>query len=93
MAYLVKTTSHVNRTGLDDSIDYLGQRGQEVRGIDLWVEEDLRGQKSLVTNIQIVSLCRGTSFVSVWCKPLYDDLRELTLPVTLCSPANLAKYL
>jgi hypothetical protein len=41
---------------LDDFIYNFGQGGQEVRRIDLGVEEDLRGKKTLVADINRVFL-------------------------------------
>jgi len=54
--HLVKPSSDINRTGLDDSVDDLGKRGQEVGRVDLGVEKDFRGKESFVTDIHVVSL-------------------------------------
>ena len=56
---LVQTSSDVDGRLLDDAVDDLGKRCQEVGGVDLWVEEDLRGEESLVTDVDFV-------FLSTW---------------------------
>jgi hypothetical protein len=48
---LVQTTTNVNGARLNDSIDDLRQRSQEIAAEDLGVEENFRAQESLVTNI------------------------------------------
>lgn len=48
---LVQTTTNVNRARLNDGVNDLGQGSQEVAAEDLGVEEDLRAQESLVTNV------------------------------------------
>lgn len=41
---------------MDYGVDYFGKRSQEVGGINLGIEKDLRGQESLIANIDIVFL-------------------------------------
>ena len=53
---LVKSSTDINRRLLDNAVDDLGKRRKEVGGVDLWVEEDLRGEESLVTNVDFVFL-------------------------------------
>ena len=54
--HLVKPSSNIDRTGLNDGIDDLGQGSQEVRRVDLRVEEDLGGQESLVADVHVITL-------------------------------------
>ena len=63
---LVETTTTINRATLDSVINNLGERDQKVRGEDLGVEEGLRTQETLVTNIDIE-------------RPLGDGLNTLVL--------------
>lgn len=60
-AYLVKTTSHINGGLLDHIIDDLRERGQEVGGVDFWVEENLGGEEALISNINAVFLVARVS--------------------------------
>jgi hypothetical protein len=95
--HLVKPSSNIDRTGLNDGINDLGQGGQEVRRVDFRVEEDLGCQESLVSDVHVVTLqhmsdedknqLSRSGRIIVFAHP------KLTLPVTLCSPVNLAKYL
>jgi len=48
---LVQAAAHVDGRRLDDLVDDNGERGQEVGRVDLRVEEDLRSQEALVTDI------------------------------------------
>ena len=54
--YFVETSSHVDGRLLDDGIDDIGQRRQEIRGGNFGVEKDLGTQESLKANIDIVRL-------------------------------------
>ena len=56
---LVKSSTDINRRLLDYTVDDLGKRRKEVGGVDLWVEEDLRGEESLETDVNFV-------FLSTW---------------------------
>ena len=56
MTYLVQTTPNVNRRLLHNTIDDLWKRGKEVGRVDLWVEEDLGREETLITNIHSVFL-------------------------------------
>ena len=58
MTYLVQTTPDVNRRLLHNTIDDLWKRGKEVGRVDLWVEEDLGREETLITNIHSIFLRR-----------------------------------
>lgn len=58
MTYLVQTTPNVNRRLLHNTIDDLWKRGKEVGRVDLWVEEDLGREETLITNIHSIFLRR-----------------------------------
>lgn len=83
---LVQASSHINRRGLDDGVDNLRQGREEVGRVYFGVEEDLGAKEPLVSDIQVVFL------VSALILSLSHPA-GLTRPVTLCSPANRAKYL
>jgi hypothetical protein len=51
--YLVKRTTSINRAVLNGVIDNLGKRSQEITAVNLGVEEDLRTQESLVTDVNL----------------------------------------
>ena len=53
---LVKSSTDINRRLLDHTVDDLGKRRKEVGGVDLWIEEDLRGEESLVADVDFVFL-------------------------------------
>jgi len=53
---LVETTTTIDGAGLDGLIDEDGERGKEVAGEDLGVEEDLGGEETLVTDVDAVGL-------------------------------------
>lgn len=53
---LVEPSSHVDGRLLNDSIDYIRQRSQEIGGSDLRVEKDLRTQEPLIADIHFVWL-------------------------------------
>ena len=53
---LVKSSTDINRRLLDHAVDDLGKRRKKVGGVDLWVEEDLRGEESLVADVDFVFL-------------------------------------
>lgn len=53
---LVETTTNIDRAVLDDIVDDGGEGDGEVRGEDLGVEEDLRTQEALITDINLVGL-------------------------------------
>jgi len=53
---LVETTASIDGARLDGLIDKDGKRSEEVAGEDLGVEEDLRGQETLVTDVDRVGL-------------------------------------
>ena len=53
---LVKSSTNINRRLLNDAVDDLGKRRKEVGGVDLWIEEDLRGEESLVADVDFVFL-------------------------------------
>jgi hypothetical protein len=50
------SATDVNGGGLDDAVNNIGERGEEVGRVDFGVEEDLRGgRKSTVTSARILS--------------------------------------
>jgi hypothetical protein len=53
---LVETTTAIDGAGLNGLIDEDGERGKEVAGEDLGVEEDLRSKETLVTDVDLVGL-------------------------------------
>lgn len=53
---LVETTANIDGAVLDDVVDNSRKRDGEIRGEDLGVEEDLRTQEALVTDIDLVRL-------------------------------------
>ena len=59
-AHLVEPSPNVDGRLLNDVVDDLGKRVQEVGGIDLRVEEDLGGKEALVADVNGVFL-RGVS--------------------------------
>lgn len=48
---LVEALPYIDGRGLDDAIHDNGERGQEVGGVDLRVEEDLGGEEALVADV------------------------------------------
>jgi len=53
---LIETTASIDGARLDGLIDKDGKRSEEIAGEDLRVEEDLRSQETLVTNVDLVGL-------------------------------------
>jgi hypothetical protein len=51
IVYLVESSPDINGGRLDDVINHIRQRSQEIARIDLGVEEDFRGQEALVSDI------------------------------------------
>ena len=60
-AHLVEPSPNVDGRLLNDVVDDLGKRVQEVGGIDLRVEEDLGGKETFVTNVNAVFLSKGSA--------------------------------
>lgn len=50
---LVETTTNIDGRGLNDAIDNCRQGCQEIRGVNLRVEEDFRCKETLVANIDL----------------------------------------
>ena len=48
---LVQSPSYVDGRGLDDVVDNGRERGEEVGGVDLGVEEDLGRKETFVANV------------------------------------------
>lgn len=63
--YLVQTPPDIDRTRLNDIVHDLGQGRQEVRTVDLGVEEDFRSQEPFVADINVVFPSRNTVFAGV----------------------------
>lgn len=55
-ANLIQTTTNIYRWTLNDVVNNLGERGQEIRWIDFWVEENFRGQETFITDIDPILL-------------------------------------
>jgi len=55
-ANLVQTTTNIYRGALNDVVNNLGERRQEIRWIDFWVEEDFGGQETFITDIDSILL-------------------------------------
>jgi hypothetical protein len=91
--HLIKSSSDIDRAGLNDSVNDLRKRGQEIRRIDLGIEENFRGKESFVSDIHIIPLINRQRLISPHVEIKYQCNIWLTLPVTLCSPVYLAKYL
>jgi hypothetical protein len=53
---LVQSSSDIDGTGLDDGVDDLGERGEEVGRVDFGVKEDFWGEETLVSDVDIVFL-------------------------------------
>ena len=62
---LVQAPSNVNRRLLDNSIDDLRERGQEVGRVNFRVEKDFRCKEALISDIDAIWL-RGTRQNPVW---------------------------
>lgn len=59
---------------MDYGVNHFGKRSQEVGGINFRIEEDLRGQESLIANIDIVFLIMsGQLMVSVALIPTHPS--------------------
>jgi len=55
-ANLIQTTTDIYRWALNDVVNNLGERRQEIWWIDFWVEEDFRGQETFITDIDPILL-------------------------------------
>lgn len=61
-AYLVKATPNIDRRLLDDVVDNIRERGQEVGGVDLRVEEDFRCEETFVTDVDAIFLLQESTW-------------------------------
>lgn len=60
--HLVQAPPHIDRTRLNHIIHHFRQRRQEIRTVDLGIEEDLRRKEPLVADINIVFPARDAMF-------------------------------
>ena len=67
---LVQTSTDVDGRGLDDRVDDFGQGSEEIGRVDLGVEEDFRGEETLVANVQLVFL--SSAQVDIWNKKAHS---------------------
>jgi len=56
LPHLVEPSSDINRALLNDIVNYLRERGQEIGRIDLWVEENLGREEPLISHIDTIFL-------------------------------------
>ena len=56
---LVQPAADIDGRGLDNGVDDIGQRGEEVGGPDFGVEEDLGGEEALVSDVHAGRLAVG----------------------------------
>jgi hypothetical protein len=85
---LVQSSTDVDGRLLNHIVHNIGKRSQEIRRINLWVEEDFRGEEPFIADVDGVFLVENVSDQSSERK-----MENVTLPVTLCSPSNLSKCL
>ncbi len=83
--YLVQPTTNVDGRLLDNTVDDLRKRCQEVRGVDFRVKEDLRSEESFVAHINRVFLNNKAKDIQVSRSRSFIALEDITLPVTLYS--------
>lgn len=62
--YLVQTPPDIDRTRLNNIVHDLRQGRQEIRTVDLGIEEDFRGEESFVADINVVFPSRDAVFSS-----------------------------
>ena len=59
---LVQASSDIDWRSLDDSVNDLGEGSQKVGRVDFGVEEDFRGEETLVSDVEVVFLvCQHVS--------------------------------
>jgi len=56
LPHLVEPSSDIDWALLNDIVNYLRERGQEIGRIDLWVEENLGREEPLISNIDTIFL-------------------------------------
>ena len=72
MTHLVQSSAHVDWRRLDDIVDDLRERCQEVRRVDFGVEEDLGSKEAFVADVHRVILQQGISDEVVGLLVLYS---------------------